>query len=208
MGIVADVRDSRIDNPPEAAYFVPFSQAPKEFLGNAAFTVRTSIAPIAVRESVQKHMAPGAVSMVSLTLEEIRSRQMIAPRVRVWVLAAIAILALLLVAMGVYGIIAGIVEQSRREIGIRVALGASPQKITALFARKTFLMLVPGLLIGMTGAAMIVRYITSILFETSPINPVAYCGAALVLSTVAAIATVLPVRRALQVSPAEVLRAE
>lgn len=209
VGIVADTRDTQIDRPPTPAYFLPFSQAPTEFVSNAVFTVRTTIAPKALQEAIHKsELSPGAISMVSFTLEEMRSRQTIAPRARVWILTAMAILALLLAAMGVYGIIAGIVEQRRREIGIRMAVGASPQMITALFMRKMSLTLIPGLLIGTTGAAIIVRSLTSVLFETSPINPLAYCGAALVLSIVAAFATFLPVRRTLQGNPGEILRAE
>src|SRR5487761_221121 len=211
VGIAVDVRDSRINSPPEPAYFVPFSQAPPEFLGEVAFTAQTKIAPASVLRSIQKQMldlAPRAVAMGPYTLEEMRSRQLMVPRGRVWLLAAITILALLLAAIGVYGIIAGTVEQRRREIGIRVALGASPQRIAALFYRQMFLMLLPGLLMGLAGAAMVVRYITSILFGTTPLDPVAYSGAALALSVVATMATALPIRRALRVSVAEVLRAE
>lgn len=209
VGVVADVRDSQIDSPPEPAYFVPFVQAPNEYLGNAVFTVRTSIAPLAVQQSIHiPTLAPGEVSPVSFTLEELRSRQTIAPRARVWIVAAIAFLAVLLAAIGVYGIVAGIVEQRRHEIGIRMAMGASRQTITSLFMRKMLLMLVPGILIGTAAAAIVVRSVTSFLFETSAISPVAYCGAALILSIVAAMATSLPVRRALQGNPCEALRAE
>ncbi len=211
VGIVMDARDSRIDSPPEAAYFLPFSQARPEFLSAAAFTVRTNIAPISVLESIQKQvleLAPRAVGMGLYTMEEMRSKQLMGPRHRVWFLAAITTLALLLAAMGVYGVIAGAVEQRGREIGVRVALGASPQRIAALFYRQMLSMLFPGLLVGLTGAAVMVRYISSVLFGTTPIDPVAYCGATLVLSAVAAMATALPIRRALRVSAAEVLRAE
>jgi putative ABC transport system permease protein len=211
VGVVRDARDSRIDKPAAPAYFVPLAQAPPEFLGSAAFTVRTSIDPASVLGSIQKFvsaLAPKAVGTGPYTLEEMRSRQLMGPRHRMWFLAIIAVLALLLATMGVYGVIAGAVEQRRREIGIRVALGASPKMIAALFYRQMLFMLLPGLLIGLTGAAMVVRYITSILFATIPIDPAPYYGATLVLSAAAALATALPIRRALRVSPAEVLRTE
>jgi putative ABC transport system permease protein len=209
VGVVMDARDSRIDSPATPAYFVPLAQAPPEFLGSAAFTVRTNIAPASVLASIQKlvsALAPEAIGTEPYTMEEMRSRQLVAPRHRVWFLATITALALLLAAMGVYGVIAGAVEQRRHEIGVRVALGAPRKMIAALFYRQMLFMLLPGLLLGLTGAGMLVRYIASILFETTPIEPVAYCGAALVLSVVAALATALPVRRALRVSAAEVLR--
>jgi putative ABC transport system permease protein len=211
VGVVADVRDNRIDSPPVAAYFIPYSQAPPELLGSTAFTVQTNIPPAVVLETIQKKMsilAPRSVSMGSFTLEEMRSRQMVVPRARLWLIAAFAFMSLALTAMGVYGIIAVTVEERTREIGIRVAMGATPQRIAALFNRRMLFLLVPGLLLGMAGAVVAVRYITSALFGTSPINPMAYCGSALVLSAVATIATFLPVRRALEVNAAEALRTE
>jgi predicted lysophospholipase L1 biosynthesis ABC-type transport system permease subunit len=211
VGMVANARVGWLSNPPEPAFFLPFSQAPPELLGASAFTARTSIAPTSVLATIQKQMlalAPRAVFMGPYTLEEMRSRQLMGQLYRVWFLAAITALALLLAAMGVCGVIAGTVEQRRHEIGIRMALGASPQRIAALFYRQMSFMLLPGLLTGLTVAAMLVRFITSILFGTTPIDPVAYCGATLVLTAVAVIATALPIRRALRVSAAEVLRAE
>jgi ABC-type antimicrobial peptide transport system permease subunit len=87
-----------------------------------------------------------------------------------------------------------------------VALGAAPKTIAALFYRQMLFMLLPGLVIGLTGAGVLARSISGILFGTTPIEPVAYCGAALVLSAAAALATALPIRQALRVSAAEVLR--
>jgi putative ABC transport system permease protein len=212
VGIVADTRDSRIDSPFEPAYYVPFWQAQAGLLSNATFTMHTRASPTPILASIQKgvlvKVAQSAAVTGPITLEEMRSRQLAWPRQRVWFLAAVNLLALLLAALGVYGVIAGSVEQRRREIGIRTALGASPRSITALFRRQMLFMLVPGLFIGLTGAAIAVRYATGMLFATTPINPIAYCGAALVLSAVAAMATTLPVRRALRVSTAEVLRSE
>lgn len=211
VGIVADARDGWISSPPEPTYFVPFPQSPQEMCGQAAFTIRTDIAPRSLLGTIQKQMsalAPRAVFTGPYTLEELRSRQLLGQLYRAWFLAAVTTLALLLAAMGVYGVIAGTVEQRRHEIGIRMALGASPQRVAALFYRQMSFMLLPGLLLGLTGAAMVVRFITSILFGTTPLDPVAYCGATLVLTAVAAIATALPIRRALRVSAAEVLRAE
>ncbi|MGB9123207.1 MAG: ABC transporter permease [Candidatus Angelobacter sp.] len=212
VGIVADARDSRIDGPFEPAYFVPFWQAQPGFLSEAAFTVHTPLAPASVLESIRKEVLLESVSRAGVagpvTMEEMRSRQLAWPRDRMWFLSVSTLLALFLASMGVYGVIAGDVEQRRREIGIRTALGASPQNIAALFQRQMFFMLIPGLVIGLTGAALIVRSTTSMLFGTTPIDPVAYFGAALVLSVVAAMSTALPVRRALRESTAEVLRAE
>ena len=149
VGVVASARDSRIDTPPKPAYFIPFSQAQPELLGTAAFTIQTNIAPTAMLSPIQKQtlkLAPRAMGMGPYTLEEMYSRQLKGPRQRVWFLAVITFLGLLLAAMGVYGVIAGGVEQRRREIGIRVALGASQEQIATLFYRQMLLMLLPGFL--------------------------------------------------------------
>lgn len=211
VGVVADSHDSRIDGPFEPAFYVPFWQAQAGFLGEATFIVQTDTAVAAVIEPIERTMrelAPGDAPMAPITFEEVRSRQLMESRYALWFIATIAILALSLAAMGVYGVIAGDVEQRKREIGIRTALGATPQNIAALFQRQMLFMLVPGLLLGLGLAATLVRYITSLLFGVSLISPIAYCTAALVLSMIAAAATVLPVRRALREPTAEILRAE
>ncbi|MGD0668227.1 MAG: ABC transporter permease [Bryobacteraceae bacterium] len=211
VGVVADARDGRLDTPPEPAFFVPVAQAPGGFLTSVVFTVHAAMDPGLLRATVEKHMsdwAPGAVLMTSFTLDEMRSLQAVAPRARVLVLAAIAFLSLLLAAIGVYGTIAEIVEQRRREIGIRIALGASEGMLAWLFIRRMLLALIPGIAIGAAVAATLIRGVASVLFETSPLDPVAYAVALLVLSSTAVLATLLPVRSALRVSAGALLRAE
>lgn len=211
IGVVPDVRDSRIDNVPQPTCFIPLSQAPREMLGTVAFTLLTKVPPGSVTDSARKaiaHLFAGNVSLNSFTLEEMRSRQMIAPRIRVSVLGSVAAVALALAAMGVYGIMAANVEQRRREIGIRIALGAAHQRIRVWLLRKLSATLVPGIVMGVLGATVAVRYLRSSLFETSEISPAAYLAAIFVISVVAVVATFVPLRRALQSDPGEVLRSE
>lgn len=209
IGIVADAHESRVDGPFEPTFYVPFGQAQPGFLSEAAFIVHTRTAPASVVKPIERTMRELAdAPMAPITLEEMRSRQLMGSRYSVWFIAMVAVLALSLAAMGVYGVVAGDVEQRRREIGIRTALGATPRDIAALFQRQMLFMLVPGLLLGLGLAAMLVRYTTSLLFGITPINPLAYGTAALVLTTVAVVATALPVRRALREPTAETLRAE
>jgi len=211
VGVVADARDSLLDAPPEPAFFVPVEQAPGGFLTSIAFTLHAATDPGLLRSMVEKHMsewAPGAILMTSFTLDEMRSLQAVAPRARVLVLAAITFLSLLLAAIGVYGTIAEMVEQRRREIGIRIALGASEGMLSRLFIRRMLLALTPGIVIGAAVAAMLIRGVASVLFETSPLDPGAYAVALLVLSSTAVLATLLPVRSALRMSAGALLRAE
>lgn len=207
VGVVANVRDTRVDEPPKPAYFLPFSQAPKEFLSDAVFTLLTVERPMALQKSIR---VPGLASHILSTapfpLEQIRALQTAGPRTRLPILAVAAILALLLAAMGVYGIVATTVESSRREIGIRMAVGASPQAISSLFVRKMFATLAQGLFIGTYGAALIMRFFNSSVSGISEIGLATYCGAALVVSVAAALATFAAVHRAVGANAAENLR--
>jgi predicted permease len=211
VGIVSNARASRVDGPLEPVCYIPFWQAQPGFLNYATLILRSRIPPSSLVRPVQAKMqelVPGAVRMGPITLEELRSRQLTGARYRVWFLAIIAILALSLAALGVYGVIAGDVERRRREIGVRIALGASPRQIWGLFQSQMFFLLIPGVLLGLAAANVLVRYATSILFGINPVEPLAYVGTALALSFTAVISTALPVRRALRESTADVLRAE
>lgn len=210
VGVVSDAR-GQIDKPPEPTCYVPFWQAQPGFLSGATFIVHTRIPPSPLVRSIGEKMRtwfPGEGTFGPITLEEWRSMHLMGSRYSFWLVAAVAILALSLAALGVYGVIAGDVEQRRREIGIRMTLGATPNHIAALFQRQMLFMLVPGLLIGLALAAALMRYAGSMLYGVATTNLLAYSSAALVLSSVAAISTALPVRRALRESPADVLRAE
>lgn len=211
VGIASDARESRIDSPAEPTLYVPFWQAQPGFVSETNFILRTRVAPAALAKAIHTKMSAlggTATTAGPITLEEMRSRQLMGSRYCVWFLASIAFLALALSALGVYGIIAGDVGQRRREIGIRAALGASPKNIAAMFRRQMLSMLIPALAGGLGLSFLLVRYTTSILYGVAPVNTLAYSVAALVVAIVATISTALPVRQALTVSPSEVLREE
>jgi len=210
VGIVSDTRGP-VGGPPQPACYVPFWQAQPGFLGSAAFIMhtRTSSSPMLRSIGEKMHTSlPGEGTFGPVTLQEWHSIHLTGSRYSFWFVAAVAILALSLAGMGVYGVIAGDVEQRRREIGIRMTLGATPNHIAALFQRQMLFMLVPGLLVGLALAAALMRYAASMLYGVATTNLLAYSGAALILSSVAAISTALPVRSALRQSPADVLREE
>jgi predicted lysophospholipase L1 biosynthesis ABC-type transport system permease subunit len=117
-------------------------------------------------------------------------------------------LALVLGIIGIYGVIAYAVSQRRREIGIRLALGAGQRELKLMFVRDGLVLSGIGALIGLGGAMGLTRLMTSLLFEVSPLDPLAYGAAPVVLVAAALLASYLPARRAADVDPVETLKGE
>jgi putative ABC transport system permease protein len=121
---------------------------------------------------------------------------------------SLGLAALLLAAIGLYGVMSFVVAQRTREVGIRVALGAEPRGILALFLKQGLRLISIGILLGLLGGAAIARLLALILVDLSPFDPLTFGGVALCLAVVALLATYLPARRAMQVDPMVALRHE
>jgi predicted permease len=120
--------------------------------------------------------------------------------------ACLSALGVSLAALGVYGVVSYLVARRRREVGIRVTLGASPLALQALLLRETLRPVSVGLFAGLAGAAAVSRVLESTLFGVSPLDPIAFVGAALFLLIVAATATLVPTRQVLRIDPMTALR--
>jgi len=129
-------------------------------------------------------------------------------RILTGMFAAFALIALLLAAAGLYGVIAYSVSQRVQEIGIRMALGAVPRDIRRMIIRQTLVLIAAGSAFGLAGGAALARATSSLLYEVSPTDPSTYVGVALVLSVVAAVSALAPVRRATRIDPLAALRME
>ena len=123
-------------------------------------------------------------------------------------LIVLAVLATALGAIGIYAVLAQHVTANRREIGVRMALGAEPGKVVRGVVRSGLLLAGIGILIGSAGAAMATRFVEAMLFEVSALEPMAYVAPALALCVAAALAALVPAARAGSLPPAEVLRSE
>jgi ABC-type antimicrobial peptide transport system permease subunit len=123
-------------------------------------------------------------------------------------LAIAAAMALLLGIAGVYGVIAYAVSQRRREIGIRMALGADAADIRRLFMRRGFNLGVVGLSVGIIGALVFTRWMESLIFGISPHDPITFAAMPILLISAAVLASYLPARRAATIDPVETMRAE
>ena len=125
-----------------------------------------------------------------------------------WLMTAFGLCALVLAAVGVYGLISYSVQLRTREIGIRVALGAAPGAVWRLIVRQAMRLAAVGILIGVAGALYLVRIMTSMLFGVTPRDPVIFAVVPLLFVVVALVAVCLPARRATRISPVTALRCE
>ena len=120
----------------------------------------------------------------------------------------LSLLAAVLAAVGVYGVVAYVVSRRRREVGVRMALGATAHDVQRLILRQTLRPIVIGMSIGVAAAVATGRLLQSVLFGVSPYDPVAFVAAPLLMLAIAAAAAFVPIRRAMRVNPMSVLRAE
>jgi putative ABC transport system permease protein len=173
--------------------------------------VRTLSEPAAVipgiREAVRqvdKHLPLGDV----MTMEQVKERSILWATQPTWVVGAFAGVAALMAALGLYGVLAHAVTQQRREIGIRMALGARPVNVLSHTLRGALSMLLLGLAVGLAGAFALTRVLKTLLFEVSTLDPVALALACVLMTLVGILAALIPASRAAGVDPMTVLRDE
>lgn len=123
-------------------------------------------------------------------------------------LGVFAAIAFALATIGIYGVIAYAVVQQRREIGIRIALGARPAQVVGLVVRQSWMLTAVGILIGLAGVAMLTRYIESMLFGVTALDSTTLVGVSVLFAFVASVAAYAPARRATTIDPVRAIRAE
>jgi ABC-type antimicrobial peptide transport system permease subunit len=205
---VGDVRQEGLDQEPQDAVYLPFLEFP-------AFTstlfVRVLGEPTRAGEDVRAAVRtadPETPVTEVRTLEDIRGEALSSPRLTTVLLSLFAVLALVITAAGLSGLIAYSVSQRTQEIGIRMALGADRGRITAMILREGMTSVAAGLALGIVGALALSRLVSGLLFGVGPTDIYCYAGSALVLIAAAAAACFLPARRATAVSPLTALRAQ
>jgi putative ABC transport system permease protein len=161
----------------------------------------------AVQAAIHRVDPQQAVSGIE-TMEEVASDSMAQPRLQVTLLLVFGAIAALLAIAGVYGVLAYSVEQRRREIGIRVALGALPGDVSGRILRESLVLGMAGVAAGLAGALAVTRLLRSLLFEVKPNDPLTLLCAAAVLLVVVIAAALIPARRAARVDPMVALRYE
>jgi putative ABC transport system permease protein len=208
VGVVGSLRHERLDAPPRMEIFRPFAQAPT---GSMTVVARTGADPRSLLESARHRVwavDPLQAFHRAATLDELVTRTISARRFALVVLAGFAALSLLLAAAGLYGVLTAIALQYRREIGVRMAVGATWFDIVRLMLGRALGVVAVGIAAGIAGSLGTGRLLASFLVSVSPADPWAIGGAAAVLMLVAVPACLIPARRAATVSPSEVLRAD
>ncbi|HXM32721.1 MAG TPA: ABC transporter permease [Chthoniobacterales bacterium] len=213
VGVVGDVRNYGVDAEVKPEVYVPFLQSAPGYLSSVVsaltIVVRSAIEPTALaaalREQVQALDKDQPVSEIR-TMEWYLGDSMAQRRFNMLLLGAFAGLALVLAAVGIYGVIAYTVTQRTHEMGIRIALGAKGGDILRLVFGNAMATTLTGIALGLGAAFALTRLLRSLLYQVSPTDPVVFAAIPLLLLSVAVIATYLPARRAMKVDPITALR--
>ena len=208
VGVVSDVRRQSLDAVPKPAIYLPYQQFVLPYM---SVVVRTDAPKSAVASAVKtavRAIDPELPVETVRSIEDIIETSTGQPRFRATILLAFAALALLLAAVGVYGLISFSVSQRTAEMGVRLALGASPRQVGALVMRQGLLLAGAGVVLGVALAAAAGRVMAGLLFETSATDPRLYAALGTLLLTMAALACYVPARRAMRVDPMRALRSE
>jgi putative ABC transport system permease protein len=211
VGVVGDVKQSLASEAPTEMY-VPYRQANQVLpVFGLSLVLRTSNDPRSMVSSLAAgvHEIDANQPLVKVrTMEENVATSVAQPRFRTVLLAILAALALLIAAVGIYGVMAFSVSQRTREIGTRMALGSTPGQVFQLVIRDGLRLTVVGVVVGLAAAAALARYFSSMLFEISFIDPLAIVAMSALLMLVALVACYIPARRATRVDPTVALRYE
>lgn len=208
VGVVGSVRSRALDRVPEPEIYVPAAQRPSRGWSIVLATDGdpAALAP-ALRETVWSLDPDMAVAQLA-TLESVFSASIAAQRFLSWLLGAFAALAVILGAVGIYGVMAFTVSRRTREIGIRMALGARPADVLRSVMQRGLWLILAGLALGFAGAVAASRALTSLLYGVSPTDPLTLVGVAILLAATALFACYWPARRATRVDPIVTLRSE
>jgi putative ABC transport system permease protein len=212
VGVVRDVplRQLNEEARPEA-YLSPMQGVANSPARGMSLVVRTATDPLALAEAVRGEVRAldSAVPVFGVsTAEQVLDQTVAQPRFNLILLGLFAVVALLLAAVGIYGILANAVRVRTREIGIRLALGARPGAVFRLVIGQGMGLAAIGVGLGLGGALALTRYLESLLYEVEPSDPLTFGGVAVLLLGVALLACYLPARRATRVDPMVALRQE
>jgi predicted permease len=210
VGVVGDVRSYTLDDAPTPAIYIHYPQRPERLQWGATLVVRGTTPPARLADAVRARIRatdPNVPARVS-SLEAFVERSVADRRFLTTVLTGFAVMALGLAALGIYGVLAYAVAQRRREIGVRMALGAPRGAVRAMVLGDAMRAVVPGAVLGIAGALALSRLIRGMLYGVTTADPVTFAAVVAVLAAVALLASWLPARRATRVDPLTAIRAE
>ena len=214
VGVVRDVRERGLDADVAPTVYVPYAQAlppSEEPSGSFFLVVRTATDPLAYRkpiEAVVKRIDADLPLAAVRTMDDRLAESLARRRFAMLLLGAFAVVALVLVVAGLYGVMAYVVNQRQREFGVRLALGATPRDLLGHVLSQGLQVTAIGISVGLVLAGALSRLVAGQLFEVRPLDPTIYGATALLMAMVAVAACAVPALRAAQLDPATTLRHE
>jgi putative ABC transport system permease protein len=201
VGVVGDVRQTKLSDDPSPGIYLPYTQ---EIMPWQALVVRTKNDPLSLGSAIRHEIAeldPEQPVGRIATMDQLFEASTAQPRFRTFLLGSFAGIALLLSAIGIYGVLAYTVSQRTREIGVRMALGARPVDTLRLIFVESMTLVLLGVLLGLVGAYGVTRVLNNLLFGVSSTDPFTFAAVTLLLCSVALLASYIPARRAMRVDP-------
>jgi putative ABC transport system permease protein len=208
VGIVGDIKMGSLDEDGGLAVYLPHAQLP---IGLMTLVVRTGLEPLSLANSVAGavHAIDPELPLADVrTMEDVVDATLARPRVVAVLLSVFGLVALLLAGVGVYGVMAYSVAQRTQELGVRMALGATPGSVFRLVLGQSLRLVLIGVGAGLVAAAGLTRLLETLLYDTAPLDPWTFGGTALLLVSVSMLASYVPARRGTRIAPVEALRAE
>jgi len=207
VGIVADVAQLSVANPGAEAVYGTHRLMP--FWSTFSFAVRTTADPESLTSAIRAQVGqvdPAVPIFAVRTMDDVVALSRAPARSSMMLVTLFAVLAVVLAVIGVFGVLSYTISQRTRELGIRLALGASARNLELLVLAKGMLPVIGGVLLGLAGAFALTQFMESLLFGVTPQDPITFASVAILLTFVAALASYLPARRATRVDPVAVLR--
>jgi len=208
VGVVGDVRHDGLDLPVTPTVYVPFLQAPDTAMTLVARTAGDPMGQVGAIRAQVAALDPNQPLSQVRTMERLVAESIGPRRFSLSLIGGFALAALLLAAIGIYGVIAYSVSQRIHEIGIRMALGARHADVLRLVLGQGLRLVMAGLVVGLAAAIPLARALSSFLFGVRPTDPLTFAGIPLLLAGVALLASYLPARRAARTDPLTALRVE
>jgi predicted permease len=208
VGVIAHIQNYGVRAATREQAYLPYTQSPPRSLNFVVRTERDPAALFPALRAAMREVSPDLPIYGLRTMDDMFQSTVSTERLTSLLLGIFSGLALLLAGVGLYGVLSYTVGQRTREIGIRMALGATPRSVIDLVVRHGLQLAGLGLLLGLGAALGLTSLLRSTLYEVSPFDPLSFAAVALVLAAVGAFACWLPARRATRVEPVVALRAE
>jgi putative ABC transport system permease protein len=206
VGIVADVRQFGPESDAPPTVYLSARQLPSAFMHVVVRTADDAAAVGSTLREILRNIDPSLAPSPVRSMQVLLDESVAQPRLRMLLTTGFSSVAVMLTLVGLYGTLAYGVSQRRRELGIRLALGAQRRQVLALIARQGVLIVVTGLAMGLAAAAFLTRFLTTLLFQVQPLDPMIFAGVPVLFGATALVPILLPALRAARVNPVTALR--